>query len=199
MLYYTEAAYSTITDFALSSDGALWFIQQNALLGSTSLHRLDPDSGGPAWVADLPESARCMAFDGADNLYISVPERGVILRVGAGETAWTYFAGMEGERNFIDGAIPNFFRPTSLAAEGDALYVLDFDTVRKITIQGAGALFTETLAGVPTEDTNPQVVLGPGGEAVLPAGERASLAAADGRLLLSDPKNSVVYEIEIPG
>lgn len=195
VLYYTEAAYSMITDFAFSSDGTLWFIQQNMLLDSTSLNRLDPETGEPAWVMDLPESARCAVFDMADNLYISVPEQGVILRVGAGEKTWTYFAGVDGQRNFIDGAIPNFYRPTSMAMEGDALYVLDFDAVRKITVEGAGALFTETLAGVPTADTNPKTVLGPGGEAVLPASERAALTLMDGRLLLSDPKNSVVYQI----
>ena len=195
VLYYTEAAYSTITDFAFSSDGTLWFIQQNMFLSSTGLNRLDPETGETAWVMDLPESARCAVFDKADNLYISVPEQSVVMRVGAGEKTWTYFAGVDGQRNFVDGAIPNFYRPTSMAAEGDALYVLDFDTVRKITIEGAGALFTETLAGVPTADTNPKAVLGPGGEAVLPAGERAALTAMDGRLLLSDPKNSVVYQI----
>ena len=195
LMYITEAAYSTITDFAFSSDGTLWFIQQNVFLGSTSLNRLNVETGEPAWVMDLPESARCLALDGADNLYVSVPEEGVILEVGAGETNWTYFAGIEEERNFVDGAIPNFYRPTSLAADGNTLYVLDFDTIRKIIIEGEGALFTETLAGVPTADTNPEVVLGLGSEAVLPASERAALVWDGMRLLLSDPKNSVVYEV----
>lgn len=198
VIYYTEAAYSTITDFAFASDGTLWFIQQNMLMRTTSLNRLDPDAYRQTWVTDLPESARCLTVDDADNLYISVPEQGVILRVGAGENTWTYFAGLEGQRDFIDGAIPHFYRPTALAAEGDALYVLDFDTVRKITVEGAGALFTETLAGMPTADTNPKVTLGPGGEAVLPASERAALVLDGRRLLLSDPKNSVVYEIVTP-
>jgi len=196
VLYYTEAALSAITDFVFDGSGTLWYIQRNALLGATSLNRLDVETGESAWVMDLPEGARCMAFDGNGALYISVPEQGVLLRVGPGETEWTYFAGLEGERHFVDGAIPNFYRPTALAAEGDTLYVLDFDTVRKITIEGGGALFTETLAGVPEADTNPEVLLGGGGETVFPASERAALALdGEGRLLLSDPKNSEVYEI----
>lgn len=195
VIYYTEAAYSVITDFCFSSDGTLWFIQQNLLMDATSLNRLDTASGDVSWVMDLPDSARCMAIDGAGNLYISVPEQAIILRVDAGENEWAYFAGLDSQRNFIDGAIPNFYRPTSLTADGDALYVLDFDTVRKISVEGTRALFTETLAGVPEADTNPAVILGPGGEAVLPTSERAMLALADGKLLLSDPKNSVVYEI----
>lgn len=97
----------------------------------------------------------------------------------------------------MDGAIPQFYRPASLAAKDNALYVLDFDTVRKITVEGEGALFTETLAGIPTADTNPEVKLGTGSEAILPASELASIVLDDeGRLLMSDPKNSVIYEIQ---
>lgn len=197
ILYYTEAAWSAVTDFAFDSQGTLWFIQQNLGTGSTTLNTLDPDSLACDCVTDLPESTRGMAFDEEDNLYLSVPDSGVILRLGRGESSCTYFAGVEGERRMIDGSVPNFYRPTSLAAGEGVLYVLDFDTVRKITVEGAGALSTETLAGVPTADTNPPVALGPGEQAVLPASERASLVLdSRGQLLLSDPKNSVIYEID---
>jgi len=197
-LYYTEAAWSAVTDFRFSSDGTLWFLQQNMGTGMTTLNTLDVDTLGSAWVMDLPDGAAKMTFDEQDTLYISVPDSGSILRVGWGETTWSYFAGEEENRGFIDGALPRFYLPTALAAEGNTLYVLDFDTVRKITVDGAGALYTETLAGIPTEDTNPDVVLGPGGECILPASELASLTLdGEGRLLLSDPKNSVIYEIVI--
>lgn len=138
-----------------------------------------------------------MTFDEEDNLYISVPDRGVILRIDAGADSWAYFAGVEGECHFIDGAIPKFYRPTALAAKGDALYVLDFDTVRKITVEGKGALYTETLTGVPEANTNPTVVLGNGNKAKLAASDLASLIFDNnGQLLLSDPKNSVVYALK---
>lgn len=196
-LYYTEAAWSVIPDFAFSSDGTLWFIQQNMGTGATTLNTLDLQSLEAAWVVDLPDSSCGMAFDEADNLYLAVPEAGTIIRVNAGAKEWRYFAGIEGERDFIDGAIPQFYRPASLAARDGAVYVLDFDTVRKITVEGEGALFTETLAGIPTADTNPEVKVGAGSKAVLPASEMASIVLdGEGRLLLSDPKNSVIYEIQ---
>ena len=57
-------------------------------------------------------------------------------------------------------------------------------------------MFTETLAGLPVADTNPVVTLGEGQNTVFPASERASIVLdGEGRLLLSDPKNSVIYEI----
>lgn len=195
-LYYTEAAWSVITDFSFSSDGTLWYIQQNMGTGMTTLNTLDTATLDVNWVMDLPDGASNMTFDAADTLYISVPDSGVVLRAGKNETEWTYFAGIEGERHFIDGAIPNFYRPASLAAAGDSLYVLDFDTVRRIEVDGGTAVLSETLAGLPVADTNPAVSLGEGYETILPASELASITVdSEGRLLLSDPKNSVVYEI----
>lgn len=195
-LYYTDAAWSVIPDFALDSAGVLWYVQQNLGTGMTTLNTLDPGSLDCTCAADLPDGVQGMAFDENDTLYLSVPEQGVILRLGKGETDWSYFAGIEGQRDMIDGAVPCFYRPTSLAARDGALYVLDFDTVRKITIDGKGALFTETLAGFPTADTDPEVVLGDGTQAVLPASEPASITVdGDGQILLSDPKNSRIYQI----
>lgn len=195
-LYFTEAVWSAIPDFAFSSDGALWFIQQNMATGATTLNTLDLESLEATWVMDLPDSSCNMAFDESGNLYLAVPDSGSIIRINAGAKEWRYFAGVEDERHFVDGSIPQFYRPTSLAAKGNVLYVLDFDTVRKITIEGEGALFTETLAGIPTADTNPEVKLGEGCQAVLPSSELASLSLdGNGNLLLSNPKGSLLYEI----
>ena len=195
-LYYTQAVWSVITDFGFSSDGTLWFIQQNMGTGMTMLNTLDTATQESAWVMDLPDGTENMVFDAVDTMYLSVPDSGVILRVGKGETEWTYFTGVEGERHFIDGVIPNFYHPMSLAVEGNSLYVLDFDTVRRIEIDGGTAVFAETLAGLPVENTNPTVTLGEGCETILPASERASIVVdGEGKLLLSDPKNSMIYEI----
>ncbi len=196
-IFYTEAPMSIISDIAFSSDGLLWFIQQNLGTGITALAHLNVETLEQEWVMDLPDGAHSMVFDEEDNLYISVPEEGIILRIASGEDTWSYFAGVKGERNFIDGAIANFYRPSSLAFDGDSLYVLDFDTVRRIFIEGSTAVKTETVAGTPVPDTTPDVKLGKGNQCILPASELASIAVnEDGQLLLTDPKNSVIYEIE---
>jgi serine/threonine protein kinase len=196
-LFYTEAAWSIIPDFAFSSDGTLWFIWQNLGDGTTSLNKLDVQTQEVDRIADLPDGTSSMVFDEADNIYFAVPEKGIILRLGQGDTEWTYFAGVEGERNFIDGEVANFYCPTSLAIENNSLYVLDFDTVRRVVIEGAGARYVETLAGLPVEDTNPEIVLGKGCDVVLGASELATLTInSDGKILLGDPKNSTIYGIE---
>lgn len=196
-LYYTDARWSAIPDFAFSSDGTLYFIQENMGTGATTLNTLDLDTMEPNWIMDLPYSTHSMAFDGADNLYLAVPRSGTILRVDAGEGHWTYFAGVEDEKHFIDGEIAYFYQPMSLAVDGNSLYILDFDTIRRVTVEGTGALFTETLAGEPTANTNPAVQLGCGGGSVLPASELATISVdGEGRVLLSDPKNCMIYEIK---
>ncbi len=196
-LFYTEAAWSIIPDFAFSSDGTLWFIWQNLGDGTTSLNKLDVQTQEVDRIADLPDGTSSMVFDEADNIYFAVPEKGIILRLRQGDTEWTYFAGVEGERNFIDGEVANFYCPTSLAIENNSLYVLDFDTVRRVVIEGAGARYVETLAGLPVEDTNPEIVLGKGCDVVLGASELATLTInSDGKILLGDPKNSTIYGIE---
>ena len=82
----------------------------------------------------------------------------------------------------------------SLAVKDTGLYVLDFDTVRRVVLSGEFAGVTETVAGIPMPETNPQVVLGAGYNCVFPASEQAALAVdSEGQLLLCDPKNSVIY------
>ena len=196
LIYMTDAAMSTISDFAFSEDGTLWFIQQNVGMGMTMLNTLDVNTMESEWIMNLPDGAQSMSFDGKGNLYISVPYSGIILRIEPGAKTPSYLAGIENERNFIDGAVPNFYQPSSLAVDGESLYVLDFDTVRRISIRQQGVPFTETLAGVPVTDTNPNVTLGEGWQTILPASELASITVGThGEILLSDPKNSVIYQI----
>ncbi len=196
-LFYTEAAWSVIPDFALDAGGTIWFIWQNLGTGTTALHTLDVDTQEVSWVADLPASTRSIAIDGAGTVYLAVPEEGVILRLDSGEQTWRYFAGVKGERNMIDGGVSNFYRPASLAVNGASLYVLDFDTVRRVSLAEEDAGFTETLAGIPAEETNPRIALGAGSETVFAASEDASLETdSSGAIFLSDPKNSVIYRIQ---
>ena len=197
VVFYTEADWTVITDFQISKDGVLWFVQQNMGTGMTTLNTLNEETTEPQWIVDLPDGTQNMCIDDDNNIYLTVPEEGSIIRFDAGAKEWKYFAGLAEERNFIDGTVPEFYRPTSIAATEGGLYVLDFDTIRKIKIQGNEVEMTETIAGIPVNDTNAEVKIGSGTETVFATSELASIAVQkDGSLLLSDPKNSVIYLIE---
>ena len=208
---------STVSDFAFSKSGVLWFIRLYDVPGEAgaTLQKLSYDRdadryGPPEWVMDFPYGSddmrdSRMAFDADDNLYVTVPGKGVILRQGHDEKECTLFAGTEGNRTYNDQGTFSFSYPTALLPENGGLYVLDNGVVRRLKIEGGKAVSCETLAGVTPELINSGKVnvrsvnvgeTAAGAEFAFPADETASLALDNrGRLLLSDPENGFVYQI----
>ena len=208
---------ASVSDFAFSNGGALWFIRLYDVPGkaSATLEKLTYDRdadryGPPEWFMDFPYEAddmkdARMAFDADDNLYVSVPGQGVILRQGRDEQECTVFAGVEGNHVFNDQIPFTFSYPTAVLPENGGLYVMDNGVVRRIRIDNGRAVSCETLAGVTPEmitsgkknirsvDVGQDVA---GAEFMFPPDATASLALDNrGRLLLSDPENSFLYQI----
>lgn len=208
---------ANVPDFAFSRGGVLWFIRLYDAPGSSSatLQKLSYDRdadryGPPEWVKDFDYPAddmkeSRMVFDADDNLYVSIPGKGIILRLGNGEQEFQVFAGVEDEKTFNDQGKFTFSYPTALLPENGRLYVLDNGTVRLLTVDGGRATACETLAGVTPEVLNSGKVnirtLEPGEtvagvDFAFPAHVKGSLALDNrGRLLLSDPENSYIYQI----
>ena len=130
---------------------------------------------------------------------------GVILRQGRDEQGFTVFAGEEGEREFNDQGRVAFSYPTALLPENGALYVLDNGTVRRVRVEGGRAVSCETLAGVTPDAAksgkhNVRVLEAgedvPGSSFLFQPSVEGDLAFSErGRLLLSDPENSFIYQI----
>ena len=208
---------ASVTDFAFSPTGVLWFIRLYDVPGeaSVTLEKLTYDRdadryGPPEWVSnfhyesgDMKDSR--MTFDADGNLYVSVPGKGVILRLGPDEQEWSVFAGAEDNHAFNDKGAFTFSYPTALLTENGLLYVLDNGTVRRISIDGGKAVACDTLAGVTPEALNSgklnvrTVGIGEsvaGAEVAFDANAKASLALDErGALLLSDPESSLIYQI----
>lgn len=98
-----------------------------------------------------------------------------------------------------------FSYPTALLPDGQRLYVLDNGTVRCLTLDGEKVESSETLAGVTPEVVSSgkmnlhNITPGEqitGAEVVFPPDERGALILdSRGHLLLSDPENSLIYQI----
>lgn len=207
---------ATVADMAFSRSGVLWLIRLYDAPGSATvtLEKLPYDRdtdryGPPEWAMDLPygtmdmRDAR-MVFDEKDDLYISAPGQGVILRWRQGEQGAQPFAGEEGVQVSSDRGSPTFSYPTSLAADGGWLYVLDNGLVRRVPTGGERASRSETLAGLMPDAVTRALEVGrarredeiSGDAFAFPADASASLAVdGRGRLLLSDPVNGLIYEI----
>ena len=208
---------ATVPDFAFSRGGVLWFIRlydapggSNATLQRLTYDRDADRYGPPEWAKDIPYEADDMkesriAFDADDNLYITIPGQGIILRLGADEQEFRVFAGKEGEHGFNDRGEITFDHPTAILPIYGRLYVLDNGVVRRLGVDGGRVTACETLAGVPPEVLNSGKVniwtaekdaSVPGEEFAVQAHDKASLALdSRGRLLLSDPENSYIYQI----
>ena len=210
----TNAFGGAVADFAISPGGVLWAVRLVQAPGgaTATLDRLayDRDTDrlqGPEWAMDLPFEAMDMqgagmAFDEDDNLYISVPGQAVVLRLAQGEQEFRVFAGTAGETGFSDSGTGLLTRPTSLAAAGGYLYILDEGTVRRVTVRNGRAGKCETLAGVPADEAGSAVEKDfsgetvPGSQVAFPVHSSSTLTVdAEGRLLLSDPVNGLIYEI----
>lgn len=208
---------ASVSDFAFSNGGVLYFIRLYNVPGKSTAtleklsHDRDADRyGPPEWVMDFSYEASDMqdarmTFDADDNLYISVPAQGVILRMGHEEQEARVFAGIPGEQAFNDQGRCTFSYPTALLTENGLLYVLDNGVVRRIVVDGDKAVSCDTLAGVTPEVLHSgrinirSVGVGEsvaGVDCAIPADERASLALDNrGTLLLTDPVNSLIYQI----
>ena len=195
-IYTFEANQSLITDFVIYTDGNILFIQKDLASDLTALYELNPEKKEIARRTNLPKGASSLAYDRTGTVYIAAPEQGVIMSLKPGQDEPSVFAGVWNERHFADGKTHNFYYPVSLAVYGDSLYVFDFNVVRRVVIQDGKVQTVETMAGVPTTDSDLGIAFGAGDQTFFPASQEASLVIRqEGQILFSDPKNSVIYEI----
>ena len=208
----------SISDFTFSRGNVLWFLQQYHVPDSstpTTLLRMLPHDlatdtyGDPVTVMELPYAApemenACLVFDEEDNLYISAPEKGVLLRIGRDEQkSWTVFAGQEDVHAFNDRGDAALFHPTALAVSGDFLYVLDHGVIRRVGLKGDQAGKLETLAGMPPDQAEHESQIevdadgaAPGKEFAFYADDRGSLTVdSRGRLVVSSPADGFLFRV----
>jgi hypothetical protein len=147
-------------------------------------------------LCELPEGTAALALDGAGAVYLANPETGAIQVWRDGTLS--YFAGIEGEQAFIDGVAPLFYRPQRLRYAADCLYVWDFNVLRQVFVRDQAAAEALTLAGEASPEFD-QEIADPrqAAEAViLPDSVLADFAVTgDGRVLLTDPKRGVIWEV----
>jgi hypothetical protein len=206
-----DGEYTRIDDFDVA-DGKLYFTfyayEDGAYLKSLDLGKLtqeeiDSNSVSPEIVAKLgsgADGAFSLCVDPASSMaYFANSMEPVIKSCGLSTGEIRYLAGEEGKQNFIDGNIPNFFRPLRLRMDpsGGAIYVLDFNVLRKVSLTEDGALLTaETVAGEPNPDLQGEAAPGPAEEALFGYSQhRDFVFAGEGKILMIDPREFVVWEI----
>jgi hypothetical protein len=190
-----NAVHSAVEDFAFSQDGTLYFVERNEGLGGVYLHALTPH-GIYSTIAELPQGSSSLAISDEGMLYIGNSKLGVIYVYYQEELR--YFAGLDGERAFIDGFSSRFYLPQRLEYSDGFLYVWDFNTLRRIESFGPVAGDTITVAGFasPVYDSQPDDFIFAAEDIVFPHGRMMDFIVIESGILLTDHKCSVVWLIK---
>lgn len=193
--YIADAVYTKITDFDFDEDGNLYVIEYNYGEGNVYLKKIYRETLDIEVVALLEPGAEAITYAGDGMFYYSNVENGTIKVVDSKTAEITYFVGVEDERNFVDGKISEFYQPMRLKLVGDYLYVLDFDVVRRIHLDGGTPVWTDTVAGVVTTEDHVGVKEGAISEVSFDRSMLMDFLFTDDGLLISNPKNSVIQKV----
>ena len=172
-------------------DGKIYFLEQSS--GVTHLRTINvEDADDVNTIVQLPETVSSIAIGG--EVFFADDALGVILAYRDGELA--HIAGAAGDRGFVDGAEPRFYRPTRIRYQDGALYVWDFNVLRRVQLENGAAYETTTIAGVPSADYDMEFYEEePAWQIVFPFSYLADFVHLDDGILVTDPVRGVLWRV----
>ena len=197
-LYIADAMYTAVEDFCFDEDGLLYFIDRNEGLGGVFLKTLDLyDVEDIKTLCTLPPGSASVSVSSDGYAYIGNKDDGVIMVYDGRDLE--YFAGIAGERAFIDGSSPRFYSPQRLQHSSGSLYIWDFNTLRRIDARRGVAGDCITLAGMasPEFDMELDDARTRAEDVVLPFGSLMDFAVTRRGVLISDPKRGVIWIVDV--
>lgn len=196
-VFVTEALYSKITDFDFSLDGKMYVLQNNVGVGQNYVGQLDLSSGNIRTIATVDNGITSMSVDKKGNIYLGNTTKGSIYHLNVSSGKVSLFAGADNKIKLVDGANPMFLEPRRLVYKDDALYVLDYNVLRKITINSADMVVNcETLAGKISLESDPPTNDGKGSDVTFASSYLMEFAVTNEGIVLTDPKKAVLRVIK---
>lgn len=195
-VFVTEATYSKITDFDISKDGKLYVIYNNVGVGQTYLGQLDLANSDINYIKELDSGIKTLAVDDNGNIFLGNTVKGSLYFYNVSTGKLKLFAGADDKTKFIDGPNSMFFEPRRLDYSNGYLYVLDYNVVRRVSMDSAyQAVTAETLAGKVTAEQNPETVNGKGSDVTFAPSYLMDMVVVGDDVYLTDPKNAVIRYI----
>ena len=196
-IFITEAAYSKISDFAFANDGTMYLLQNNVGVGQNYIGKLNVSTGQIETLKDVDAGVACITVDKNGNLYVGNSVKGSIWHYNVGTGSFRLFAGADNKTKFVDGPNPMFFEPRQLRYKDGALYVLDFNLFRKITINSSDLpIMCETLAGKVVAEQSPETKNGKASDCEIAQSYLMDFAVTGDGLIFTDPKWAVLREVK---
>lgn len=197
-IFITEAAYSKITDFSIADDGTIYVLQNNVGVGENYLGKLEPEQGTITVLCTVDDGIQTLTAGPNGRVYLGNTVEGSLYWYKPGDQQIQLLAGVDGNTKFIDGPNPMFFEPIQMEYYDGSLYIIDYNVIRKLTLNMAGAAIqAETIAGKISVDKNPATQLGKASETTFAHSYLMDLVVRqDGVILLTDPKKAVIRMLE---
>lgn len=195
-IFITEANYSKITDFDVSNDGKLYVVYDNEGVGCTYLGEIDTENSNIEYLTELNSGIKTLAVDDNGNVFLGNTVQGSLYVYLVKENRLKLFAGADDKTKFVDGPNPMFFEPRRLDYRDGYLYVLDYNVLRRVSVDSAyQAVAAETLAGKVSLDQHPETKDGKGSDVTFAPSYLMDFAVTEEGVILTDPKNAVLRMI----
>lgn len=196
-LFTADAVYSKITDFDIADNGKIYAVQHNTGVGAVYVGEIDINDGSFKTICETDGGVTCIAADNNGSLYVGNSVRGSIYKIDIATGECKLFAGVDDNVKFVDGPNPMFFEPRRLRYSDGYLYVLDYNILRRIKTDNDGIMvYSETVAGKITANTNPDTIDGKASETELAPSYLMDFVIKDNEILLTDPKKAVIRVIK---
>ena len=197
-MYIADARFTSISDFMIGEGETVYFIERNMATNQTYLKSMKwGDWKYHTFLAEgLPEDASSLTLATDGTIFFTSPQTGMIYMYRNGEVST--IAGSSENMAFIDGNAPLFYMPLRLSYADGFLYVWDFNTLRRIELNGNVAYRTSSIFGVasPTHDeelpNHPISAYLP----TLPFSRYADFIVTQDEIILTDPSRGVVWKID---
>lgn len=195
-VFVTEATHSAIPDFDIAKDGTLYVIYNNVGVGTTYLGKLDLASGDINYIKEIDSGIKAITVDDNGNVFLGNTVKGSLYFYDVAAGRLDLFAGADKKIKFVDGPNAMFFEPRRLDYSNGYLYVLDYNVIRRISVNSSNkAITSETIAGKVTVDQNPETINGKGSDITFAPSYLMDMVVVGDDVYLTDPKNSVIRYI----
>jgi len=194
MLYTASAQFTSIRDLTIT-DELIYFIERNDGVGATYLRTIDRfNHDSVHTLMELPAGTSALAFSDG-RIYMADETEGTLMLYE--DEQLVHLAGIPGERAFIDGPAPLFYRPTSIRYYNGALYVWDFNVLRKVYLEEGAVREAVSLVGVASPNFSMDFELQERAERiVLPYSLLTEFVFLDNAVLLTDPRRGIIWRFE---
>ena len=206
LLYTTDAVYSRIYDISIY-DGKMYFMQYNAGYDINYLCEFDLGYGEYKVLKELDGGYKGIdVYEGV--IYLANTEKAYVSRLPLDKINEKpeIYCGTENDYRIVDGSDNRLFDPRKIECKDGYIYILDYNMIRRAPIMASNwNVKTETLAGRFTADVNPDVPREyflegwhrANGMTFAPSSEMDFCFDKNGDILVTDPKKSVIWKLNL--